>query len=340
MPDDAAIERIHEWARGNPEGAYIAAGLTADVSRKGKVLWACCPFHQERTPSFKIQLDGEHAGLWRCFGACGGGGDILSFRQRIANEDFMTAVDKLAEIAGHMPVARKPRPKAVELPQAMPRPIPHDAVVERHEALLTKTKYMTWLREKKGLDETAVRMFYLGILPEREAFTVPIPFLSETADGWADMRLYMPGRVPKFLPWLDYEVETNRGCIKLFGWNYCSEADTVVWVEGELDAMNLIVRGIPAMTATNGCDGALSAKFRLPSLAGMTVRIFTDADEKGDKLRAELPMRLRQAGARCIQAIRWPEVLPGGKQVPKGYDVSDYIRDFGDVPAVLREGLR
>ena len=47
-----------------------------ELKRKGRLYEACCPFHEEKTPSFKVD---PSRGTWRCFGACGEGGDVLSF---------------------------------------------------------------------------------------------------------------------------------------------------------------------------------------------------------------------------------------------------------------------
>ena len=41
------------------------------LKRKGKEYTACCPFHEERTPSFKVH---PGRGTWHCFGACARGG--------------------------------------------------------------------------------------------------------------------------------------------------------------------------------------------------------------------------------------------------------------------------
>ncbi|MEL6906408.1 MAG: CHC2 zinc finger domain-containing protein, partial [Planctomycetota bacterium] len=51
-------------------------GETVDLTPRGKTLWGCCPFHDERTPSFKID---PAMGTWYCFGACRKGGDVISF---------------------------------------------------------------------------------------------------------------------------------------------------------------------------------------------------------------------------------------------------------------------
>ena len=44
------------------------------LKRKGNNYWGCCPFHQEKTPSFSVNGD---KGLFYCFG-CHAGGNVLS----------------------------------------------------------------------------------------------------------------------------------------------------------------------------------------------------------------------------------------------------------------------
>ena len=58
---------------------------------------APCPFHEERTPSFKLNLESD---TWRCFGACSTGGDIFEFVKRIEGVAFPEALDKLCDQAG------------------------------------------------------------------------------------------------------------------------------------------------------------------------------------------------------------------------------------------------
>ena len=77
-------------------GSYVS------LKKKGKRYWACCPFHQEKTPSFSISPED---GLYYCFG-CHAGGDVFSFVEKMENLSFMEAVERLAE-AAHL-----------ELPQA------------------------------------------------------------------------------------------------------------------------------------------------------------------------------------------------------------------------------
>lgn len=63
---------------------------------------APCPFHEERTPSFKLNTERD---TWRCFGACNDGGDIFKFIMRIEDVNFSEALDKLCAKAG---IERKP----------------------------------------------------------------------------------------------------------------------------------------------------------------------------------------------------------------------------------------
>ena len=61
----------------------------------GSLLKACCPFHNEKTPSFTVYRDTKS---FYCFG-CGTGGNVIDFVKLIENIDFSSAVAKLAEWA-------------------------------------------------------------------------------------------------------------------------------------------------------------------------------------------------------------------------------------------------
>ena len=66
------------------------------LDRKGKNYWACCPFHNEKTPSFAVN---ESEGYYHCFG-CGETGDVIKFLEKYDGLSFYEAVKKLAENAG------------------------------------------------------------------------------------------------------------------------------------------------------------------------------------------------------------------------------------------------
>ncbi|MCL2024989.1 MAG: DNA primase [Coriobacteriia bacterium] len=65
------------------------------LKQKGRLFWGCCPFHQEKTPSFKVD---PAAGLWYCFG-CGEGGDVVGYTMRMENLDFPETIRTLADRA-------------------------------------------------------------------------------------------------------------------------------------------------------------------------------------------------------------------------------------------------
>ncbi len=66
------------------------------VIKKGKDFWCCCPFHNEKTPSCKIN---DEQGSYYCFG-CGAKGDIFTIYQELFNYTFLDAVKELANRAG------------------------------------------------------------------------------------------------------------------------------------------------------------------------------------------------------------------------------------------------
>lgn len=66
------------------------------LNRKGKNLWACCPFHHEKTPSFSVN---ETENYYHCFG-CGVSGDSIRFVMEYENVDFYEALKILARYAG------------------------------------------------------------------------------------------------------------------------------------------------------------------------------------------------------------------------------------------------
>jgi len=59
--------------------------------QKGKSFWLSCPFHADKTPSFKIDTDKQR---FHCFG-CGISGDSISFIQKLHGRNFKEALQYL-----------------------------------------------------------------------------------------------------------------------------------------------------------------------------------------------------------------------------------------------------
>ncbi len=66
------------------------------IIKKGNDYWCCCPFHEEKTPSCKINDD---LGSYYCFG-CGAKGDIFTIYTELYNYTFPDAVRDLAKRVG------------------------------------------------------------------------------------------------------------------------------------------------------------------------------------------------------------------------------------------------
>jgi len=66
------------------------------LKKSGKNYTACCPFHQEKTPSFTVSQEKQ---FYYCFG-CGAGGNALGFIMDHDHLEFPEAVEELASRAG------------------------------------------------------------------------------------------------------------------------------------------------------------------------------------------------------------------------------------------------
>lgn len=67
-------------------------GDYVQLKKKGQNLWACCPFHGEKTPSFSISPAKQ---IYKCFG-CGKAGDPIQFVMDIEGIGFQEAIRQLA----------------------------------------------------------------------------------------------------------------------------------------------------------------------------------------------------------------------------------------------------
>lgn len=68
---------------------YINKNLNLNETQK-----ICCPFHKENTPSFVYSPEKK---TWRCFGACGVGGDVIALHQK--NKGFKSRDEAITDLA-------------------------------------------------------------------------------------------------------------------------------------------------------------------------------------------------------------------------------------------------
>ena len=139
---------------------------SVQLRRTGKNYAARCPFHHERTPSFIVFPETQ---TWRCFGQCNEGGDIFKFVMKKEGWDFGEALRRLAERAGvqlHPPTAEELQAKEEH---ARLRELLEEVVIFYRQHLLNTPagqKALTYLREKRHLNDATLEAFGLGYAPD------------------------------------------------------------------------------------------------------------------------------------------------------------------------------
>lgn len=131
------------------------------LRKAGRSYKGLCPFHQEKTPSFVVFPE---TGTWRCFGACGTGGDVFSFIMKRENLDFREALELLAQKAG---VSLEP-PDAGRSQQEQYldrlREINQAAAVYFHNLLRNSPQAQVARNylARRGLDDATIDFFQMG----------------------------------------------------------------------------------------------------------------------------------------------------------------------------------
>lgn len=139
-------------------------GRKISVTRAGREFKACCPFHNEKTPSFTIN---DQKGFYHCFG-CGAHGDVINFAMQYDNLPFMQAIEVLAAEAGLQ--VPKPTPKEQEAYQKRDRLIMVcEAASKWFEVQLCQPKNKDILDYllKRGLSDETIQRFKVGFAPDR-----------------------------------------------------------------------------------------------------------------------------------------------------------------------------
>ncbi len=139
-------------------------GRSVRLHRKGRRMWGCCPFHQEKTASFSVSPD---KGLFHCFG-CQAGGDVFKFLMQMEGFEFPEAVRQLAQEVG------VEIPKEEESPQARRKRtererlfILNEFAAKLYEKALGRSQpAMRYLTEERGLTPELIERFKLGWAPE------------------------------------------------------------------------------------------------------------------------------------------------------------------------------
>jgi DNA primase len=118
-------------------------GRRVRLKKSGRSYSACCPFHQEKTPSFNVIPDKQ---FYHCFG-CGVSGNAIGFLMAFEGLDFPSAVDSLAASVGLT--------------------VPHEQLTEQAELSVKKQKDMILLLQhaknyyRNGLSKNSSAQSYI-----------------------------------------------------------------------------------------------------------------------------------------------------------------------------------
>lgn len=88
-------EELVEEVRTKNDIVDVVSGYVR-LQKKGGNYWACCPFHNEKTPSFSVSGSKQ---MYHCFG-CGVSGNVFTFVMKYENYSFPEAIRMLADRAG------------------------------------------------------------------------------------------------------------------------------------------------------------------------------------------------------------------------------------------------
>ena len=134
------------------------------LKKAGKNYSACCPFHQEKTPSFSVNPEKQ---FYYCFG-CGAGGNALGFIMDYERMEFREAIESLAQAAG-MELPAEEADAAPQIDHQKPLYESMENATRLYESLLrkhpTRGRVVDYLKQR-GLSGEIARDFRLGFAPE------------------------------------------------------------------------------------------------------------------------------------------------------------------------------
>ena len=322
------------------------------LKQKGKRFWGCCPFHNEKTPSFSVDSESQ---LYYCFG-CHKGGTAINFVMDMERMEFMDAVRYLADRA-HM-----------ELPERSSSPgearTSRDDRERMYEANRLAARYfhgLLWTDEGaealnylygRGLNDSDIRRFGLGASPkgwdglfhhlEEQGFEAELlekaGLVVRKDNRYFDMfrgRVMFPiinaqGRVlgfggramgsaqPKYLNTAETPVFNKR--LGLYALNFAHKERAVgrlVLVEGYMDTVSLRKHGVQGVVATLG-TALTEEQARLMKRYAPEVWISYDGDAAGQK-----------AALRALDIFDQQGVPAKVIDYPEGMDPDDFVKARG-----------
>ncbi|PZO90808.1 MAG: DNA primase [Sphingomonas sanxanigenens] len=327
-------------------------GKTVKLQRAGREFRACCPFHNEKTPSFYVN---DEKGFYHCFG-CSAHGDAIRWLTDQRGLPFMDAVKELAAVAGMEVPA--PDPRSAE--KAERADTLHGVMAEAQrwfgEQLdgIAGAAARAYL-DKRGVTDATRRAFGLGFAPDsRGKLRTALKSAGDPLLVEAGLLIQVEEKEPydRFRDRLMIPIRDQRGRVIAFGGRiigqgepkYLNSPDTplfdkgrtlynldkasaaarkagrIIVVEGYMDVIALAQAGIGEVVAPLGTALTEAQLERLWRIAEVPILCF-DGDGAGQKAAVRAAMRalpLLEPG-RSLSFL----TLPGGQ------DPDDLVRAGG-----------
>ena len=285
------------------------------LTKKGQNYWGCCPFHNEKTPSFSVN---EDKGFFHCFG-CGKHGDIFSFVMETDHIDFVAAMQELANMAGIKLPEKNPRPADVVSREKSLFQICDAAANAYHEKLFTEegAHALEYVRGR-GFSDDMIKKYRIGYAPKKNF--IANKFANEKQENLiatglcrrGDYGLYdffrdklmfpifnprgqivafsgrsLDGSEPKYINTSDTEIFHKRKTV--FGFNFARDAiyrnNRSIVVEGQIDAIKMQVNGFGETVAPLG-TALTEDHIALLCKSNRNITFCFDGDNAGQKAAA------------------------------------------------------
>lgn len=247
------------------------------VRESGDQLYACCPFHQEKTPSFTVNTNTHE---WYCH-SCQKGGSEKEFLAQYFDVD-----PKIGKYAFEQWENRGVLPFPSE-----------EQVQKYHTKLLNSPKDLAILNGF-GFSADVINEFSIGL----DDFRIIFPIKSRRGQ-WVNLRRYLP-------PQRRMDGAREPKCLNVRGLGqrryYPYEAfdkDQVVIVEGEKDCMAARSQGLNAVTGTGGSAIPVD---EIGLFKDKEVVLMVDTDTVGQR-SVSTYLQLLRGVAKDIQIIRLPQ---------------------------------
>lgn len=192
-------------------------GKSVRVQKAGREFKACCPFHNEKTPSFTIN---DEKGFYHCFG-CGAHGDAIRWMTDQRGLSFMDAVKELASEAG-MDV---PAPDQRAAKQAEARAGLHDVMAEAARWFMAQLSGSMGAEARdylarRGFSAETLAKFGFGFAPDsRDGLRKALAHFGDTMLIEAGLLIQVDDKAPydRFRGRIMIPITDARGRVIAFG---------------------------------------------------------------------------------------------------------------------------